>query len=109
MPRSRLFRSLLVLIVVAPLYATSAWAAPRRELRTFDILARLWSTVSAIWSDSGCNLNPHGGCAVPPTKEGCKIDPHGRCISEQEEDPAQQPSADEGCMIDPHGACAPGS
>jgi len=122
MPRNRLFRSLFVLIVAALLCAPSAWAAPNRELHTFDIFAHLWSTVSALWAKAGCmidphgsclpsakegcNLDPHGGCAPPSAKEGCMLDPHGACITEQ---PAQQLSADEGCNIDPHGSCAPGS
>lgn len=91
MPRSRLVRSLLVLLVAAALCTTSAWAAPSRELHTFGVLARLWSTVSAFWSDEGCKLDPHGGCAV------------------EEEAPPLQPTTDEGCKIDPHGGCTPGS
>lgn len=108
MPRSRLVRSLLVLLVAAALCTTSAWAAPSRELHTFDILARLWSTVSALWSDEGCNGDPHGGCAVPSPSAGCNIDPHGGCAVE-EEAPPLQPTTDEGCKIDPHGGCTPGS
>ena len=104
MPRNRLFRSLLALIVAVPLCAPSAWAAPNRELHTFDILARLWSTVSALWAKEGCNIDPHGGCTAPSTKEGCKLDPHGACITEQ---PASSPTTDSGCMLDPHGGCTP--
>jgi len=94
MARSRLVRILLVAIIAAPLGATCAWGATHRdsnELQPLDILARLWSTVSVLWSASGCNLDPHGGCAA------------------QEDAPAPPPAADEGCGLDPHGGCAPGS
>ncbi len=71
-----------------------------------DILARLWGTLTAVWTEHGCMIDPYGGCAAvaqPTTDEGCNLDPNGGCAA------VSQPTTGEGCGIDPHGGCLPGS
>lgn len=105
MPRSRFARGFLILFVVVTISTSSAWGAPRRwssEIVSFDILARAWNSLVAIWSESGCNLDPHGGYTTTQTDNGCHIDPHGGCATAQDE-------TDAGCTADPHGGCVPGS
>ena len=115
MPRSHFARVLLILLVVGAVAAPSAWAAPHRlstEIAAFDIFARLWDSLTAIWEEAGCTLDPHGGCGTdqPPTTDaGCGLDPHGGCATTQEVAPPPPPTLDEGCNADPHGGCTPGS
>jgi hypothetical protein len=117
MSRSHVIRVLLVLLVVLALAAPSAWAAPRQsriEIGPLDFLARLWGSLTAIWAESGCWIDPNGGCLddtpLPPgTDEGCKLDPNGGCVTVQSEASEPPPSPDEGCKLDPHGGCLPGS
>jgi hypothetical protein len=112
MSRSRLVPVLLVLLIAASL-CTPAWAAPGRfysEIRLFNVLAHLWGSLTAGWSEEGCKIDPHGGCAEPPTTDsGCKIDPNGGCAAAQGEAPSPPPTPDSGCMLDPHGGCTPGT
>ena len=89
MSHRRLARILLVFLMTTLLCAP-AWAMPGQsasEARLFDVLARLWGTLTAVWSEHGCKIDPFGAC----------------------EPVAPQPTADHGCMIDPHGICVPGS
>jgi hypothetical protein len=114
MSRSRLAHVLLVLLLATSL-GTPAWAVPGRfssEIRLFDVLARLWGSLTAVWSESGCKIDPNGGCGTgqpPTTDSGCKIDPHGGCAAAQGEAPIPPPTTDSGCKLDPNGGCAPGS
>jgi hypothetical protein len=103
MSRSQFTRSFLILVIVAAVSTPSAWGAPRRlpsEISPFDIFAWAWHSLAAVWSEAGCILDPHGGCATDQTDGGCGIDPHGGCATL---------ATDEGCAIDPHGGCKPGS
>jgi hypothetical protein len=114
MSRSRLVRFLLLLLIAASL-CTPAWAEPGRfstETGLFNVLAHLWGAFTAVWSEEGCMIDPHGGCGTgqPPTSdEGCMLDPNGGCAAAQSEAPIPPPTTDEGCKIDPHGGCTPGT
>ena len=95
MSRCRIVRVFLVLLV-ATLLCVPAWAAPGRlssEPHPFNIVARFWDSLTAVWPE----------VAVPTTDDGCMVDPHGRCAE------VLAPATDEGCGIDPHGGCVPGS
>lgn len=56
-----------------------------------DLLSRFWSTLSALWGENGCTLDPNGRCVTNPGDNtssgtttgdsGCTIDPDGRCLS----------------------------
>lgn len=72
MSRSRI---LLTLALAAPLATHPA-----------DLVEPLWGSLTAIWAEIGCNIDPHGGCEpgqgeepapVPETDIGLGIDPHG--------------------------------
>ena len=125
MSRRYLARMLPVVLVAVALSTPFAWGAPRDVVRPGNLLYELWGTLTAIWANAGCILDPNGGCTAPGTDEGCIIDPHGRCAAtefidagciadpnggcagSQIESPA--PSSDEGCILDPHGGCRPES
>lgn len=114
----------LMLFVLVP----PAWGTTFE--RQADLLNRLWVTLTGIWAEAGCIIDPHGGCGTTPdagcildpnggcgtsptsarSDEGCIIDPNGGgCSAVQAEPPAIAPKADEGCILDPHGGCAPRS
>lgn len=95
MPRRHFARVSIILLIAAALAVPPAWGAPRwlsGEVSLLDIFARLWGSLTAAWSESGCNVDPHGGCATA-----------------QEEPPSPSPTTDHGCKIDPNGGCTPGS
>ena len=137
MTRPRRSRLLAALVLGAALLAPAASAAPRphsaparpavRQAGSLDLLARLWTSWTGLWSaegcsldpertlqrrrgpslvDNGCSLDPDGRCraaAVPPTVDnGCSIDPSGiHCAAA----PRATPGADAGCSLDPNGRC----
>jgi hypothetical protein len=86
MSRSRI---LLTLALAATLATPCAFGAARQERagpRPVDLASRLWGSLTAIWAEIGCKIDPHGGCepgeseedSVPPeTDIGFNIDPHG--------------------------------
>jgi hypothetical protein len=41
----------------------------------------LWHQITALWSEIGCILDPHGSCGpeLVQTEIGCGADPHGGC------------------------------
>jgi hypothetical protein len=95
MPHRRFPHILFVLLLAVTLCTTTAWGAQSRsssEPSPFEILARVWEAFTAIWSEEGCMLDPHGGRAAA-----------------QAEEPIPPPTTDEGCMIDPQGGCKPAS
>lgn len=93
----------LMLFVLVP----PAWGGTFE--RQADLLNRLWETLTGIWAEAGCILDPHGGCGTTPDA-GCILDPNGGgCSAVQTEPPATAPRAAEGCIIDPNGGCAPRS
>lgn len=96
MSRRYLARMLPVVLVAVALSTSSAWGAPRQSreaARQDDLLSRLWTSLTVLWAQTGCKIDPHGGCTAR-TDVGCIIDPHGGCTS---------PGTDEGCILDPHG------
>lgn len=113
----------LMLFVLVP----PAWGATFE--RQADLLNRLWGTLTGIWAEAGCIIDPHGGCGATPD-EGCILDPHGGCgtsptparsdegciidpngggCSAVQAEPPITPAPDAGCIIDPNGGCAPRS
>ena len=89
MSRSRI---LLTLALAATLATPCAYGTPREErMRPAGLVEQAWGFVTAIWSELGFG-----------------IDPHGTDSSGQGEDPAV-PETDIGCNIDPHGGCTPGN
>ena len=100
---SRVTRIAFVLVLALALATPPSWAAGVENPRTApDLLSRFWRLMTAIWSDAGCALDPHGGCSAPILPdEGCAIDPNGGC--------AAPILPDEGCILDPNGGCSPRS
>ena len=84
MPRSRI---LLTLALAATLATPCAYGAPREErTRPAGLVEQIWGFVTAIWSELGHGLDPHG------------VDSTG-----QSGEPAPPPETDIGLGIDPHG------
>lgn len=79
-------RTLIVLSLAGSLAAAPA-----------PLLDPFWSFLSSVWSESGCRIDPSGGCA-PTTDEGHHIDPDGATQASQ-----AGPETDEGVSIDPDG------
>lgn len=92
MSRRYLARMLPVVLVAVALCAPSAWGAPRQAegVAPATLLSQVWHSLTAIWADIGCIIDPNGGCT------GGQIE-------------APAPSSDEGCILDPHGGCRPES
>jgi hypothetical protein len=83
---------LIAAVLLAPWVASAepgAWKDPAATRVPWDLLDRLWTPVTALWSEAGCMIDPYGlyGAAnsTPvPTENldnGCKIDPYGACRS----------------------------
>jgi hypothetical protein len=123
MTSSSLRRKTAVLLLGAVLAAPLVSAASPRALpapRTADpveaLLTHLWGTLTALWGENGCSLDPYGGCsgrttaspAVTPDS-GCTIDPYGGCAGTGGAAASPGETPDEGCTIDPYGRCAGGS
>lgn len=109
MSRSHLARVLFAVLILAALAAPPAWAAPRMATPG-DALARLWASLTSLWAEAGCIIDPHGACSSGTTTEaGCIADPHGGCRADQGAAPEPPANIDEGCIIDPHGGCKTGS
>lgn len=84
MSRSRI---LLTLALAATLTTPCAYGAPREErTRRAGMVEQAWGFVTAIWSELGLGIDPHG---INSTGHG-------------EEDPVQ-PETDLGHGLDPHG------
>jgi hypothetical protein len=68
-------RTVNALVLVAALLSGSA-----------SFLDEISSLVSALWApsssaDSGCQLDPYGGCKPAPTQDnGCELDPYGKPV-----------------------------
>src|SRR6266545_2542231 len=104
---------LVAAVLLAPWTAAAepgAWKEPAGTQSPWDLFARLWSTVTALWSDNGCLIDPFGVCGAAnspagPTEnvdEGCKIDPYGGCRNGSTV-PAPTENLDNGCGLDPYG------
>jgi len=85
---------LLVAFLAAPWLAAAepaAQAGQRGLGAPWDLVAHLWSTLTAAWGEEGCRFDPYGGCAAaatPPEPQpeinldaGCLADPFGGCTS----------------------------
>ncbi len=128
MSRRYLARMLPVVLVAVALSTPLAWGAPspsREAARQDDLLSRVWTSLTVLWAQTGCKIDPHGGCTSSGTDAGCIIDPNGRCADTEFIDAgciadpnggctggqseSLAPSSDEGCILDPHGGCRPES
>ncbi len=70
-------------------------AAPAPQHPKAGLLQQLWTALAGFWGtgvtpDSGCQMDPSGGC----TKSGAM--------------PAPTITPDDGCKMDPSGGCLPG-
>jgi hypothetical protein len=117
MPRTSPRRTIALFLLAAVLFTPwAAWAgSPGSRLSPagpaawggLDLLRHLWSRLTSVWSETGANIDPGGGCApaapAAPGDEGANIDPSGGTL------PAPDLSGDEGANIDPDGRSAPRS
>jgi hypothetical protein len=105
MPLPSLCRKISPLLLVALVAVPAASSAvPRREARPrtaaaapppFALLERLWNSLTSLWAEEGCRIDPDGRC-VPnqgsgltvPTNTGCQSDPDG-CSAVQVASPAE--------------------
>jgi hypothetical protein len=110
---------LLGAVLATPLVsAASPRALPaQRTASLFEaVLARLLGTLTSLWGEEGCSLDPYGGCtrrstAIPPVTpdNGCYIDPYGGCTGTGGAATSPGETLDEGCSADPYGRCSGGS
>lgn len=81
---------LLLAILAVPLIATAGpdRERPRQEGVSLasDFLGRFWNLLQSAWSETGCRIDPNGGCAPgtnqepqpgSETDEGHVVDPNG--------------------------------
>ncbi len=96
-PRRTILAFVLAMVLVTP------WASaePRMDIGSRDAFTRLWSLLTSLWSEAGCQLDPDGKCAPNLPDAGCEADPNGRCLPEQ--DPSPTNDLDAGCQADPDG------
>jgi hypothetical protein len=110
-PRRKIAVLLLAVFLLTP-WVAAAEPRPGEHQRaagtTLDLLASLWSALTAVWIDEGCTIDPNGRCGGDRLDNGCTIDPFGRCGS-QSTTPESTENADAGCTIDPYGGCRNGS
>jgi hypothetical protein len=97
----------LVLILAMPLQAADSRPVNSGSASVQGILAQIWDFLTGVWAENGCDIDPDGRYALPPSPtaqidSGCDIDPSGRCV------PRPNPTAqlDNGCDIDPNGRCS---
>jgi hypothetical protein len=120
MTSSSLRRKIAVVLVGAFLvipWVSAAEPRGRADLggpgAVWDLLTCLWGSLTAVWSDIGCSIDPYGGGCPGGTgssetpDEGCSVDPDGHCVTGAESGPPITP--DEGCSADPYGRCNSGS
>jgi hypothetical protein len=115
---SRIRGTVLLLLALAlwgPLLATAeaggvAEPAGSRGFDPWRLAAQLWTSLSGLWDENGCSLDPDGRCAggvagaaTESLDEGCSVDPDGRC--DRGAANAATESLDEGCSLDPSGRC----
>lgn len=71
-------RKVLLLLLLALLAAPLASADPFRPATAVsaappDLLGRLWSLLTAVWSETGCHIDPDGRC-IPGTAQEPQTD-----------------------------------
>jgi hypothetical protein len=107
MPAPSLRRKISPLLLAALVAVPAASsAAPRhkgrQETRTaaaapapLALLERLWSTLTSVWAEEGCHIDPDGRCApsqgsglTAPANPGCQSSPGG-CAAVQVASPAE--------------------
>src|SRR4051812_24797957 len=97
MSRPVLSRALAALLLGAAILAPAISAAPLRPHPAplpanlslgspWDALAQLWTSLTRLWAEEGCTIDPDGHCKnvlLRPTGDnGCSIDPSGgQCTS----------------------------
>lgn len=99
MPSFTLRRNIATLILAATLalpWAAAAAPQGRHQPAAPGLLQQLWTALTAFWStgvtpDSGCRMDPSGGCLPGSAAPALTITP------------------DSGCRMDPNGGCLPGS
>jgi len=107
---SRPFVVLLLILLLLPSAVQAA--GPHRggtsSLLSWDLLASVWSFLTASQADNGCEVDPTGRRCMahqPSTAaadNGCELDPNGRrCLAHQ----ASTAAVDNGCELDPSGRC----
>ncbi|HWN40854.1 MAG TPA: hypothetical protein VNW71_01470 [Thermoanaerobaculia bacterium] len=80
-------RKVVVLVLFAILALPWVSAAGQEDVRpAANLFEQVWSFLTSLWSESGCRIDPNGGCAPEPmpmddTDSGCHIDPNGGCRS----------------------------
>ncbi|HEV7672595.1 MAG TPA: hypothetical protein VGS22_29095, partial [Thermoanaerobaculia bacterium] len=96
-PTSRpLVPALVLCFLVLPFLSPAARAASWWDGgQALSLLGRLWGSLSAVWGEEGCIMDPNGGCrersSVAPIEgrrqitanEGCIMDPDGKCRDRQ--------------------------
>lgn len=60
--RSASLRRKIVVLVLTVTLAVPWCAAAAPAAEPPDLLSRLWLLVTSLWGDTGCHLNPDGGC-----------------------------------------------
>ena len=112
-PRRTVTLFLLAAVLAAPL---ALWAGPlpggppsaaAAEGSGPLLLRPFWDLLAFLWQETGCHIDPNGGCAASPrpgaaADEGCHIDPGG-CAKAETVPPAAVDHGDTGCHIDPDG------
>lgn len=89
MPRTALFKAVLVVLMLLLAVPSAQAAEPGRNassgLVAWDLLSQLWDFLTSAWTiepDNGCHVDPDGACLFreSPTVEsdnGCRVDPSG--------------------------------
>lgn len=81
--------ALALLSVGAPSAEAGGFTRSGIAHNSWNLLDGLWDSLTAFWSDAGCEIDPSGACVVNPngnpdeqddTDAGCEIDPDGRCV-----------------------------
>ncbi len=103
----RLVRLALVFVLAATLAVPVLSAAPAAGAEPRPgLLVSLWSLLTGLWSDNGCEVDPSGRClvsqgAAATGDNGCSADPDGHCLAGQ----GTATTSDNGCEADPNGRC----
>jgi hypothetical protein len=83
MPRSLVRRAAALSVLALLLAAPWSAAEPRQHEAQPRLWTQLWSSLTAVWGEIGCILDPHGLCrdSAPAGQAdiGCGLDPHGGC------------------------------